>query len=175
MNYRMAFFIFFLTVSLQGCFWPFNDGWKSVEILSPISVEILNESAFKREGAIAFIPFVAGPDAEAGGAVDRLALVIVKSAADTLAYSPSTLRVETEEGVGNARYVLDGRIEELREPSGLAWSRKKGILRIKGELRRQDTGEALVLISGQKYFEKDQDAVFAASEIGRAIAEGLLK
>ena len=175
MNCRMTFFIFLLTVSLQGCFWPFNGPGKSDGDLTSVSVEILNGTAFKREGAIAFIPFVAGPDAEAGKEIDRLALVIVKSTADALAYSPSTLRVATEEDLSGAKYVLDGRIEEFIPPSGFAWSRKKGMLRIKGELRRQDTGEVMVLIAGQKFFGIESLAEQSASEIGQEIAEGLLK
>ncbi|MBF0122294.1 MAG: hypothetical protein HQL21_02655 [Candidatus Omnitrophica bacterium] len=171
----MAFLFFLLIISFQGCLWPFNGAGKSAESLFPVSVEILNESSFKREGAIVFVPFVAGPDAVAGAEVDRLALVIVKSAADALAYSPSTLRISTEEDLSGAVYVLDGRIEEFRLPSGLALTRKNGVLRIKGELRRQDTGEVMALISGWKSFRKTQEVPQVASEIGQGIAEGLLR
>lgn len=176
MKIRMAFFVFLSLLFFQGCF-----GFlRTPRVLdksgsAPVSVKIFDEDVFHKEGTIVIVPFAAGPEAEAGARVDHLALVIVKSVASALDVSASGLRVETGEDLSQAVYILDGRIEELRGPSGMLWMRKKGVVRVKGELRRQDTGDVVAVMAGQAFFRTWREVDQAAQSVGRSIVDGLVK
>jgi hypothetical protein len=168
MNKRMAIFV--LCLFVQGCFWPFSGQRRSVEVVPAVFIQTLNEEGFLREGTVAFIPFAAGANAEAGETLDRLTLVIVKAAADALADSSSAIRVETSEDLGASRYLLEGHVEEFRPPSRFIWRRKDGVLAVRAHLRERDTGRRVALIFGKKDFKRAKDSGQAALEIGQGIA-----
>lgn len=176
----MAFLILVSAFFLPGCLWPFGAASQSgVEEAAslPVSVQILNAGLLSGGGEIAFIPFVAGAGAEAGPEVDRLALMIVKGAADAVNRAPSGLRVSTGDDLSGTKFVLDGHIEAFDTDVKWKWvgpGRGDITLKVKGELRDRATGEVVALIFGQKIFRKIKNADEAAYEIGQGIGEGLV-
>ncbi len=165
--------------ALSGCIWPFQGVKPALPVSEgepSISVDVLQPELLGKGGKLAFIPFTAGVNAEAGPALDRLALLVVKGASDVLSAS-SLFQILNGAESGQADLILEGRIEEFTAFAGsfLGMGRKDGVIRIKAELRARRTGDVLAIVSSRDHFERNKNSDLIAYDIGRAIAQDLSK
>jgi hypothetical protein len=169
-----------LLVWCSGCLWPFTSA-KPVSLTTTptaIQVEVLRPDLLAKYGKLAFIPFAAGVDAEAGPQLDHLALVMVKGASDMLKDSSSSIQMIDQGDPDTADMVLDGHIEDFHASGGwttMGPGKKAGVLVIKAEVRDRRTNEILALISGRKEFRIAKEAEALAYSIGSEIAGQLIQ
>lgn len=145
-----------------------------VVLPDPVSVEVIRDDLWAAGGELIFIPFTSGANTEAGAVVDRISLMIVKGTADVLTEKPGVFKYIFDGDAENARFVLEGRIEEFDTASRWRWigiGKKKGTLKVKGEVRDRLSGALVAMISGVKTFVNVKDSELAAYGLGRVIGE----
>ena len=142
-------------------------------------MQVLDPGAFSAGGKVAFVPFVAGKEAEAGEELDRMSLMMVKGAADAFNSVRTPWQIVTDENAEEASYVIDGRVEEYGRTRGEGripfLGKKTYTLKIRAEMRRVATGEIAAVIFGYKIFRYRKAGERAAYEIGERIAGELIK
>ncbi len=162
-----------LSLSLSGCFWPFSGGKSHVGQApagSGISVEVLDPSALSGGGRVSFMPFSAGADAEAGGTLDHLSLIMLKGFSDGLSQGSRFVLVSGNDASG-ADIVIRGHIEELRTQGHL---KKMASITVRGDARlSKNESVAAVIYARQKVPAVAGKMDQAAYDIGSAIAEKL--
>ena len=139
-----------------------------------LAVEVLREDLWIAGGSLVFIPFSPGVNAEAGPAVDHLALMIVKGTSDVFQERPGVFSLITDGDADSARFMIEGRIEEFDRGGSfkaIGIGKRAVTLKIKAELRERSTGQVLALITGFKAFKNLKEADAEAYSIGRAIGE----
>ncbi len=162
-----------LLVTASGCFWPFSGHGKHVSLQAVndgVSVEVLNPSFFQKERKVYFEPFSAGTDAEAGDALDRLALMIIKGFSDAVEGHGHFVLLSGDNADG-ADLVIRARVEEFKVRG---FFRKKGSMKVRADVCSVSQDEVLALVYAQGKFKgrlKDSDQ--AAYQIGYSVAEKL--
>jgi hypothetical protein len=157
-----------------GCFFPFLSGKGSLVpsiVDKDVSVEVLNAPALQKAKKIYFEPFLAGTDAEAGDALDRAALMIIKGFSDDLKRGRFIL--VSGEDAASADVVIKGHIEELKVRGH--WN-KIVSMKIRADVYSIEQNEVLALIYARREFKdnrKNYDQ--AAYDMGYALAERLLE
>lgn len=157
-----------LSVSfLSGCF--AHAPIKNEGLPGPVvSGNLVDIPKLKAGGKVGFMPFKAGPRAEANDQLDRLSLMLIKGIGDALQEQKTNLTVTQQEE--EADFVVDGYIEEF----------SRARFSISGALWRRDVGErALTFASSRNIKAKKQDPMGTAyqmgMDIGRFIAANAAK
>ena len=170
---RITVLLLILVLTVPGCFWPFSGGSRPVAPAASdegVSVEVLAGPSFDEVRKIYFEPFSAGPEAEAGEGLDRLALMMVKGFSDETGAGGRFVLVAGDEA-STADAVIRGRIETFNARGHL---RKKVLMKVRGDLRSAPDNEVLALLYAQREFRDTREGPgLAAYDIGRIIAREL--
>ena len=171
---RVPLVVLFATLLfVSGCWWPWSR-LRSYPVQPPdagISVEVIREDLWRKGGSVAFIPFAPGDKVAAGLKFDRVAFSIIKGFSDSLRGSPFILL--TGDASSGARYVIGGRVEDLSSKFPwirLGFGKRRAVLRVRGEVRHQETGEIVALLFSVKKFDDVRDAPKVAYGIGQVLA-----
>ncbi len=176
MNQLLKCVIFLLLLpAISGCLWPF--AVKNKNVTGPlssgaVSVGVLNPDLLMKGGKIYFLPFSAGVDAQAGEALDRLSLMMVKGASDALEEG-GRFSLLPGDMAGNADITVKGRIETFGPKGGF---RRGLFMAVRGEVRLVRTNETMALIYGQKDIVNvkngaDQAAYAIGFDIGKKLSQ----
>lgn len=135
---------------------------------------VLAADVLAEGGAIALVPFKAGPGAEATDELDRISMMMIKGIRESIADKKSSLKVvePTEE---SPRIAMQGYIEEYSKTGRL----KRMMLRpnqsslvVAGEVWLISNGQRLLSFSTDKRFHsKKEKAVNVAYALGREIGD----
>ena len=176
--FRKLLCVFLFCVSASGCFWSSREVRPSSGPVNNLSVEILRADLLAQGGVVMVLPFKAGPGAEATPALDRIALSIVKGAADTFSRESSRLVYKVPDSAAEADFVLEGHIDQF-QTSG--WGdrmllKNKALIQIKGDLRKIRSQEVVALIYDQRETINDAKSLqLTTYSMGVDIARELIK
>ncbi len=131
-----------MTLAVSGCVWPFSGGRvRPAPPAEGVSVEFIGpDSSMQAGGKIYFMPLAAGADAEAGEALDRLALMIIKGFADALAGGGKFVLTTDND----ADMVVIGHIDEFRTRGRF---KKTASLKVTAELHKVNAGAGTSVVA----------------------------
>ena len=170
---KLSAFLFVLLFTACGCLWPFSGGRHHaapVAVDDGISVEVLGGLSFEKVRKIYFEPLSAGLDAEAGEALDRFALMMVKGFSEG-AVRGGRFTLVPGDGASTADAVIKGRIEAFKVRGHL---KRTVLMRARADLRAVSDDEVLALVYVQRAFrDAPKDSDQAAYNIGYTLAQEL--
>lgn len=165
-----------LVLMTAGCSWslPFFHRFAKPPVLDDgISFQVLDPSAFRKVHKICFEEFSAGEDAQAGDALDRLALMIIKGFSDVL-QERGHLTLLPGDRAAEADAVVKGSIEGVKVRGW--FFRKKIFIKLRADVRSMMRDEVLALVYVSREFrKKGRNSDQAAYDIGHAMAEKFYK
>ena len=163
-----------LMLTVCGCFWPFSSGHRrlvSTVVDDGVSLEVLNAGLLQKAKKIYFEPLSAGADAEAGEALDRLALMVIKGFSDDLA--GGRLVLVSGDDAASADIVIKGHIDEFKVQGHLS---KVVSMKIHADVRSVPQDEVLALFFAKREFKDKSGYVDqSAYNVGHVMAQKLLE
>ncbi|MBF0331867.1 MAG: hypothetical protein HQL17_08005 [Candidatus Omnitrophica bacterium] len=172
---KISFYLIIFAMFVSGCMWPFGSTRKVAGIMAPkdsVSFEVIDAQALSQGGKLYMKPFVAGVDAEAGDALDRLALLMVKGLSDGLA-EDGKFTLVTGDDASQAGFIIKGHIEQFKTRGKI---KKVAAIKVRADVRLASTDQVVALIYAQdEVVCRMQNVDMAFYDIGSAIAAKLLK
>src|SRR3989338_8212224 len=170
---------FFL--SITGCSWSRHP----TEVLSAESVPIVDDgkvidlSRLRPGRSVVILPFNAGTQVEASDELDKIALMLVKGAAETFQENPAALKVLFPGEKSQADLFLQGHVTRLTKKSAGAkrWLGRASApsLTVEGDLVERKTGKVVLhFVHGKKAQDKGEDHRALGWEIGKDIARFII-
>ena len=143
------------------------------------TAQVLNAHALKEGGNLLMVPFKAGVGVEASDELDKLALMIIRGAAQTLENNATPYRILDAQNASQAQMVMQGYVLQRSRPGG--WQRwfpgpKEILLKVEGRLTEGRTGALILHFIHQKRADlREKDEMALAEEIGRDIGKFLVR
>ena len=152
----------FLVLVNSGCCW-FKGKHRSVEpvvVISPSpaqmlplrNAKILDQEKFNEGGRILVLPFTPGVNVAANDQLERVSLMIVKGAADSLG-TDSRFTVLDSQNAGTADLILEGRIVTMQKTGKikkLTTFKDKKYIEVEGKLIDAKSGHIVFHFSDSK-------------------------
>ena len=172
-------FVLAFVLLCSGCVFGSRKIVKNSPLGAPLIGKVLKSEGIKQGGNIAVFPFRAGVGAQAGERLDKVSLMIVKGLADYLDGQGASFKVLDSEHADQADFILEGFIEDLKEPSKVRKAvllRKNASLKISADMRKIKSHERVILFARQKTIHLKHGDVFdlgyqIGQEMGRFLAE----
>lgn len=162
-----------IAILFSGCIWPFSSlrprSAMVGNVPEVVSLEVLDPVALKNAGKVYFMPLSAGQDAEAGDALDRVALMMVKGCSDAFDQS-GQLKMLAGDEAGDADLVIKGRMETLK----LVGGGRLLAMKVRVDVRAASTDQVLAVVYAQREAAGRQvNADQASYDIGYALGQKL--
>ena len=172
----------FVMLSLSGCSW-----FHHRSTISSASSEfnpyvktgkIVDAQRLKAGGRVVIVPFKAGADVEADQELDKISLMIVKGFTDIVNSSGKQIKVDLDQELSKADFIVEGHITGFVKPSTLKrWMpmKSKLTLSVKGKMMDINSGKTLALFTDiQNSNSQNKDIRQLGLIIGQNIARFLL-
>lgn len=166
---------------------------------SDYSAVVLRPSFLKKEGAsLIVMPFTAGVGVEANKELERLSLMIVKGAIDTLNKEGTRFKILFAQEADQADFIIQGHITHRINPEarrGWMFRPQEAVLSVESKMTERKSGNLVLIYSrerkaqflapsrvprnGRRAQSKDvivkEDEMMLAEHLGRDIAEYVLE
>lgn len=141
---------------------------------------IIDALKLKRGGKIIVIPFSPGEGVEADDEFDRMTLRMIRSIADQLEAENSKFSFLTSEDVEKADFIIEGRVNEIKEPSmmkTLTLRSNRLKISVQGKMVDRETEKPVIVFNDTVEAKNKKDTledlgVIIGRHIGRLVAVG---
>lgn len=160
-----------ISVLASGCLWPFASSRSPSPAIvrDSVSVEILNPEALAKAARVYFMPLAAGPEAEAGEALDHLALMVVKGCSDAMEKN-GRLTMVTGDAAHDADLVIKGHMQELK----LKVRDRLVAMTVRADVRLRASDEVIAIVFAERNAAGARvSADQAAYDVGYVLGEKL--